>query len=144
MLLFFQGGTLPVVQTDATATITASAMSVYIIQRLKNAKWFKLLTPNTKYLNIAASLFAAAIAATGIHYTFDSQAGTLTITGLTLAGILTAVWTWAKSFVLNEIIYQGTIGAPQKTANAAQLAVQSAVEAKQVGLPQNLEGGLHK
>jgi hypothetical protein len=133
----------PIVQTDATAMLTASAISVYLIQRLKSASWFKLLTPNTKYLNIAASLFAAAIAATGIHYTFDPNAGTLTITGLTIAGILTALWTWAKSFALNELIYQGTIGAPYKTAAAAQLAVQTAVQAKEIGLPkQQSPGGL--
>lgn len=131
---------MDVVATDTTATLTASAISVYIIQLLKSAKWFKLLTSNTKYMNIAASLFAAAISATGIGYSFNEQNGTLTVTGLTVAGILAAAWTWAKSFVLNEMIYQGTIGGPTKAANAASLAVQTAVKAKETGLPQNLPG----
>lgn len=128
------------VTTDTTATLTASAISVYVIQQLKTWKWFKLLGPNSKYANMAASFIAAAIAATGIGYTFNEAQGTLTITGLTIAGILTAVWSWAKSFVLNEMIYQGTIGVPYKTASAAQLAVQAAVQAKEIGLPQNLPG----
>jgi hypothetical protein len=135
---------MDVVQTDTTATLTASAISVYVIQILKNWKWFKLLTSNTKYMNIAASLFAAAISATGIGYTFNETSGTLTITGLTLAGILAALWTWGKSFVLNELIYQSTISAPTKSANAATLAVQTAVQAKEIGLPENLEGGKAK
>jgi hypothetical protein len=107
-----------VIQTDATAILTASAISVYIIQRLKSWNWFTLLSPTSKYANMAASVFTAALGATGIHYTFNPDAGTLTLTGLTLTGILTALWTWAKSFALNELIYQGTIGAPARTASA--------------------------
>lgn len=130
------------VVTDTTSTLTASAISVYIIQRLKAWKWFKLLGPNSKYANMVASFIAAAMAATGIGYIFNEAQGTLTITGLTLAGIMTAIWSWGKSFVLNELIYQGTIGVPYQTANAAQLAVQTAVQAKEIGLPQNLPGSI--
>lgn len=133
---------MDVVATDTTATLTASAISVYIIQKLKSANWFKLLGPNTKYMNIAASLFTAAISATGINFAFNESAGTLTITGLTLTGILTALWTWGKSFVLNEMIYQGTIGGPQKSANAAQTAIEARLysqQAQKVG-PQNPQG----
>jgi len=115
---------MALIQTDATATLTASAISVYVIQKLKNSGWFKLLTPDSKYMNIFASIVAAGVSATGINYTFNESTGTLTITGLTLTGILTMLWIWAKSFVINEVLYQGTVGAPSRAANAAQTAVQ--------------------
>lgn len=98
-------GNLPPVATDTTAVLTASAVSVWIIQELKKAKWFQLLTPSTATLNRLASMLAAVATATGIHVAFS--AGTLTISGLTLTGIIGAVIAWFKSFVMNELIYQG-------------------------------------
>lgn len=66
MLLFLQSAVtalpvpatqgLPVVATDSLSVISASAVSVYVIQLLKKWDWFRLLTPNTKVLNILASL----------------------------------------------------------------------------------------
>jgi len=103
-------GNLPPVATDTTAVLTASAVSVWVIQRLKHAAWFQMLTPSTATLNRLASFIAAAATATGIHVAFS--AGTLTITGLTLSGIVAAVIAWFKSYVMNELIYQGVVKKP--------------------------------
>ena len=109
-------GNLPPVATDTTAVLTASAVSVWVIQRLKHATWFQMLTPSTVTLNRLASFIAAAATATGIHVAFS--AGTLTITGLTLSGIAAAVIAWFKSYVMNELIYQGVVKKPQGGAAA--------------------------
>jgi hypothetical protein len=117
MILLLQSsvatGNLPPVATDTTAVLTASAVSVWIIQQLKSATWFKVLTPSTATLNRLASIIAAAATATGIHVAFS--AGTLTITGLTLTGIIAAVIAWFKSFVMNELIYQGIANRAEAT-----------------------------
>jgi len=110
MILQAATGVMPLVATDTTAVLTASAVSVWIIQKLKNASWFKLVTPDTKVMNLMASIFAAFLSATGIHITFNT--GTLTITGLALSAILPAVIAWFKSFVMNELIYQGVVNKP--------------------------------
>ena len=121
-------------QTDLSATITASAVSVWIIQKLKDSKWFTLLGPNTKYMNMVASAFSAFLAATGIHYSFAGD--TLTITGLSLAAILSGLWACSKSFVINELIYQGLVQVPKKT----QAAVQDAATATSELTVRKIEG----
>jgi hypothetical protein len=103
-------GNLPPVATDTTAVLTASAVTVWLIQKLKEASWFKMLTPSSTTMNRLASVVAAILTATGIHVAFNS--GTLTVTGLTGMAILTAGIAWVKSFVMNELIYQGIVNRP--------------------------------
>lgn len=98
----------PITPTDTTAVLTFSAVSVFVIQKLKQAKWFTLITPDSKTMNTIASAVAAALAATGVHIAFASDTGTLTVTGLSMTTIGAGAWAWLKSFVLNEWIYQST------------------------------------
>ena len=121
MFLFLQSsaatGNLQPVATDTTAVLTASAVSVWVIQQLKNSSWFKMLTPSSAVMNRLASAVAAIFTATGIHVAFAS--GTLTITGLTLGAILGAAIAWFKSFVMNELIYQGIVNKTVTTVAAS-------------------------
>ena len=121
MFLFLQSsaatGNLQPVATDTTAVLTASAVSVWVIQQLKNSSWFKMLTPSSAVMNRLASAVAAIFTATGIHVAFAS--GTLTITGLTLSAILGAAIAWFKSFVMNELIYQGIVNKTVTTVAAS-------------------------
>ena len=92
--------------------ITASAVIVWLMQQLKNAKWFPAITHQTGRLNRIVAVILAAGAAIGIHATFDQAAGTLMITGLTATGLAHGAWMWLKSFALQEIIYQGAVNKP--------------------------------
>ena len=128
MMLLLQSaatGNLPPVATDTTAILTASAVSVWIIQKLKTAHWFQLLTPSTATLNRLASIIAALLTATGIHVAFSM--GTLTISGLTVTGIIGALIAWFKSFVMNEILYQVT--ANKKMDAEAHAVAEAAMKA---------------
>ncbi len=100
---------MPIMATDTTAVLTTSAVSVWLIQKLKQASWFKVITPSTTTLNRLASILAALFAATGIHFAFDDGTGTFTVTGLALATIIPAFVGWFKAFVMNELIYQGIV-----------------------------------
>lgn len=95
---------------DTTAmlggTITASAVSVFLINALKNARWFPLLQKESVAAGRIFGILFAAASALGIHAAFTG--GTLTITGLTLTGVLGAGWLWLKSFALQEWIYQSS------------------------------------
>lgn len=88
-------------------TVTFSAISVFIVNFLKGRKWFPLLSNNTKWANRIVAILLSGLSAVGIHAAWSSG-GTLTITGLTLTGILAAGWLWIKSFALQEWIYQST------------------------------------
>lgn len=111
-------------ETLLGTTLTASAVSVFIINTLKNAKWFPLLKPEWEKAQRVWALMFAALAAAGIDVKFLH--GTLTISGLTLTGILAALWMWLKSFAIQEWIYQSTKvqqKADQPPANSSAVGV---------------------
>lgn len=86
--------------------LTASAVVVWVIQYLKGAGWLKFMTCDTGKLNRAVSAIFALLTAAGIHTTFDSTAGVLTVTGITLVNGVHLVWAAAQQFVGQEIIYE--------------------------------------
>ena len=90
-------------------TVTGAGIAVFIIEFLKKRlPWL----PGTAS-RVASALIAAGLAV-GIHVTFAG--GTLTITGLTLTGIIIGVWIWIKQFTAQEITYQILKGAKSNPA----------------------------
>ncbi len=89
--------------------ITGSAIIVYLLQVLKNWRWFSWLDATTDRRNRIVAIALAGLTALGIHAQFDATGGVLTITGLTLAGIADGLWDWIRSFVIQELIYRGVI-----------------------------------
>lgn len=70
-------------------------------------EWAKRQTaPWLAWINVHTapyiSIFVAAAAAAGIHGTFDSNAGVLTITGLTLTGIAVALFEIGKQWLMQH------------------------------------------
>lgn len=103
---------------DTTASslatqITVSGLIVAAIQAAKNSKWFPWVHGASDKINRAISGALAAIAAIGIHITWNhgSIPGSymVDITGMTLMGILTGCWNWIKAMVFNEMIYRSTV-----------------------------------
>lgn len=72
---------------------------------LKKISWLPMDYTTESANKWVARLFAL-LAAIGIHSTFDPQAGTLLITGLTPYGVLVGVGEYAKQFMLQEIAYK--------------------------------------
>jgi len=97
------------VQSDATAVITASGVSAWLINLLKNSEKIPWISNNTRTLNTAISAMLAVAASIGIGMTFDDTHGVLTITGLTLTGLLTGLYAALKSFVMNQLILHGVL-----------------------------------
>ena len=89
-----------------TDQLSARAVIVFILQWLKNQSWFPWLSEKTDNLNRSVAVILSGLAAAGIHMTFDTEAGTLTVTGLTLATVVTGGWAWLKSYASQEMIYR--------------------------------------
>lgn len=114
----------PTVDTVFGQTFGAGCVAVFLINWLKNASWFPLLQKDWKTAQRLWSIVLAAASAAGVHVVF--AAGTLSISGLTLTGILTAGWAWIKAFSMQEFVYQAT--KQQAAANAKAQAPQQVVE----------------
>lgn len=93
-------------ESIVSTQLTSSAVVVWLIQYLKSAGWLRFMTDDTGKINRAVSAVLALLTAAGIHITFDSTAGILTIAGITLANGLHFAWAAAQQFVGQEIIYE--------------------------------------
>src|SRR5438445_27836 len=95
--------------SPAVDQITASAVSVFVLQLIKKSKAIPWISSETPKLNRAIALILAGITALGIHYTYDATAGTLVISGLTLGGVLHASWHYLQSIAVQEGFYQAAV-----------------------------------
>lgn len=95
--------------------VTLSAVAVVVMQWLKKASWFPWLTEQSDRANKAVAAFMAAIAAVGIHYTYDAPTATLTFTGISFAALGHGLWHWLQSYAVQETIYKGAFHAPKPT-----------------------------
>ena len=86
-----------------------SAIGVFLIQWLKNQKWFPWAqATGTKTANRIVGLVMSLFAATGIGHVWDPTNHTLMLTNLTVVGIATALWHWFQQFLAQETMYQMT------------------------------------
>lgn len=104
--------------TDPLLTqLTVSSVVVWIIKKVKEASWFPWLSEATaRNAQMAWGLVAAVITGLGIQYTFDAASGSLVVTGLTLAGMGSALWAAAQSFVVQQLVYHGVVKPAAPTA----------------------------
>lgn len=80
-------------------------MSAKGIQVAKMLPWMPI-NVTTERLNRWAARLVAMSATIGIHSTFDSTAGVLTISGLTWSGVFLSIGEYAKQFMLQEVAYK--------------------------------------
>ncbi len=107
--MFLQITDVMPVSTELPALISTSAMSVAIIQWLKNTKYVPFMDQHTAGINRLFGWGAAFCSAVGIHYTYDAHIGTLTLTGLTASAIVHAGLDATKSYSFNWLIYNGMV-----------------------------------
>lgn len=92
-------------------SLGAATVAVFLLEWLKKQPWFTWLSEEStkRVKTIFAAVFAVA-SVVGIGYVWNPDAGTLTITGLTLAGLVTGLvtflWTFAKQYAFQKIAYK--------------------------------------
>ena len=95
---------------DATnellSQISASAVVVALLNHLKQSAWVPFINANSKWVNrLVAGVFAVATSL-GMHFSFDADIGTLTVTGLTAAGMAHSGWEVVKAYVVQHYMYK--------------------------------------
>lgn len=96
----------PMMDTNVSAQLTASIISVGAIQWLKNSPSFPFINPNSKTAPWILSAAAALVSAAGIHFAFDHVAGTLLITGLNMESVTHGIFEAIESFCMNHFMYK--------------------------------------
>ena len=110
----------PTVSNEFMSTITASTLAVSIIQWLKNTKLVPFINENSTTLNRWVSWLAAFVSGAGIHFTFNHDAGVLTVTGLTAGVIIHTVTVTCKQYAVQWLIYRGVLKGPAIAAGGAE------------------------
>lgn len=112
----------------ALSTFTSSAIVVYLMQRLKQAKWFPLVQADRAKLNRLFSMGAAAIGAMSVEWVWDPAARSFTVHIPTLWVAVVGLWHWLNHYAMQETIYQATAAKPA-VETAAQTAVSTSANA---------------
>lgn len=85
---------------------TSAAVVVYSLRLLEY--WFPWMVTLPHQGKIVLAAVGAVVSAIGVHYTFDVEAGTLTVIGLTAAGLLHGTWHAIQQFAAQQILHDWT------------------------------------
>ena len=93
--------------------ITGALMIAWLIERLKRARWFPLVSADQQKLTRAFAVFCSALATAGIMtaktWVPRSHSLIITISGLTLMNFSRFAWHWLCQHVYVEGVYRGLI-----------------------------------
>jgi len=115
------------VSTELPGLITTSAITVALIQWVKNTKWIPFVNQHSSTVNRIVGWCAAFVTAAGLHYTWDAGTGTLTLTNLHLINILHAAGDTTKSYAFQWLIYKGIVQTPARDVAAVTEGVPARV-----------------
>lgn len=100
----------------AMTQFTSSAVVVFLMQKLKSAKWFPLVEQGRATLNRVVSIVAAAAVSLGIEWSWTKDASTgthtLIIMNIGIWTLLHGGWHWLNQYALQETVYQATTNKP--------------------------------
>lgn len=88
---------------DGLLMLVVSAVTPWLLERLKHVRWFPLMQPIAPVLNRVTPAALAALVASGISYSFDG--GTLTISGLVPDQIVRGLLLWVVGAGTQHVAY---------------------------------------
>ena len=113
----------PTMVNDFMSTVTASTLAVSIIQWLKESKFVPFINQHSAGLNRFLGWAIAFFSGAGIHYTFNGDAGVLTVTGLSLGVIIHTATITCKQYAAQWLIYRGIVKGPAADVTAVREGV---------------------
>jgi len=90
--------------------ITMGTLFAGVLAYLKAKAWIPWFNKHSATINHVFLLASSAGTAIGVHLVWDSAAGSLTITGLSLVTIAHGVWEWAKQWALQYLVQRNAFG----------------------------------
>lgn len=96
-------------ENEIVSQVVIAGLCSYVLERLKKSSWFPVIDMNTKKLNSFVAAGMAAAASIGINFQYDQTAGTLLISGLTLATFHHVIWDFAKQYLFQQMVYDTAI-----------------------------------
>jgi hypothetical protein len=95
---------------NALATIlgskaTLALLVVYLMNWLKSSKLAPVINYGSSRLNHLVAVVLTGAAGLGIHFTWNSQAHSLTIAGLSAATIGSGLWSWLQQYLVTKFTY---------------------------------------
>jgi hypothetical protein len=136
-MMLFQAAEANNSVNDLLSTLTASTLVVSIIQWLKTTKLVPFMDQHTSTLNRIVGWASAFATGAGIHFTFNHDAGVLTVTGLTAGVIIHTATITSKQYAVQWLIYKGIVKEPAKT----EAAIAEGVRPVPVASPGAIKAG---
>ena len=90
---------------------------VQVIDWLKQAKWASWITDETVVVNRVLGLAAAAAVVAGMDWQYQAANGTLTVTGLTVTGVMNFLGEFIKQWSLQQAAYKGLYSGKGNSVN---------------------------
>ena len=94
---------------DGLVMLLISALTPWLLERLKWARGFPLMQPMAPVLNRVTPLVLAAVIAAGVTFQFDQSSGVLLISGLVPSDMIRGVLLWVAGAGVQELSYQRAI-----------------------------------
>lgn len=115
-ILFAQGAELagtpftPGQANESVMSFVWAYAGAALLQWWKNNPRLALMTEDaTKWARRRIAIVTSVLAAIGVHASFDAGAGVLTVSGLLLPGIWTALGDAIRQFTFQQFIYRAAI-----------------------------------
>ena len=117
-----------------TAQVVLGALAAYVLQWLKRASWFPLLTENsTKAWKVLLSGIVAAATALSINFDWASATGTLTISGLTWPHIWNGLIAFGLSFLSQHTSYELLVRPSESVPSKLSAGTLAEIVKKSIG-----------
>ena len=112
-------------EQQVISQVVAAWIVTQLVQMLKKWRDIPWMTARTDSINRVVGAVMAFFASVGIAFSFDAEAGTLLITGLTWGTVVTIFWTWVQQVVLQQIVYRGAVKETPIEAKATAKALEA-------------------
>jgi D-alanyl-lipoteichoic acid acyltransferase DltB (MBOAT superfamily) len=92
---------------DIGTQVAVAGIISTAIGALKRSSWFPFITTETAKLNRAAMIVLSGLGTIGVHFSYNREAGSLLITGITAATVLSGLWHWIVQCFITHGWYKG-------------------------------------
>jgi hypothetical protein len=97
------------IAVDGLWMLVISALTPFILEKLKWQRWFPLMQPYAAKVNRITPLIVSALVAAGITIDFDHVNGVLTIAGLIPSDIVRGLLLWTVGALTQHVSYERAI-----------------------------------